>query len=187
MSQDIELWTHEKSGRQYLIPKSLKLPPGAYQITNRDRETMGVQKAHIKGFRAKESEIEAFMQAEIQEALTQVGEVFKGLFDLGKNAMDKMSITDLLEQFINDDDDSDEDSDDSSWDSETEDSEDSSDDSEDDSDFPDNVFVFEGPSEDEDDSDSDFDLDDLGEEFDSLFREFVDGIKEPFNELKQAL
>ena len=126
MSQDIELWTHEKSGRQYLIPKTLKLPPGDYEITNRDRETIGVQKAHIKGFKAKESEIEAFMQAEIQDALTQVGEVFKGLFDLGKNAMGKMNITDLLEQFINDDGDSEEDSDDSSWESDSDESEDDS-------------------------------------------------------------
>lgn len=181
MPQDIELWTHEKSGRQFLIPLSLKLPPGEYKITNRARETIGVQKAHIKGFRAKEEEVEAFMQAEIQEALVQVGEVFKGLFDVGKKALGNVNITEMLQQFIDEDDDSSDD-DDSSWDSEME---DSSDESDSDSAFPDNVFVFEGPSE--EDSESEIDLDDIEGEFDQIFKEFVEGVKEPFDDLKKTV
>jgi len=191
MPQDIELWTHEKSGRQFLIPNSLKLPPGEYQITNRERETIGVQKAHIKGFKAGEKEIEAFMQSEIQEALAQVGDVFKGLFDMGKKALGDMNIAEILQQFIDDDDDSEESSEESSWDSDLDESSDedsdSEEDSDDDSEFPDNVFVFEGPSEDDSEDDSDFDLGDLGAEFDSVFKEFVEDLRAPFNELKQTV
>ena len=45
--------------------------------------------------------------------------------------------------------------------------------------------MFEGPSE--EDSESEFDLNDLGAEFDSIFKDFVEELKEPFNDLKQTV
>ena len=133
MSQEQELWTNKDTGRQFLIPKTVSFPPGDFILVNRNDKTIRTQEAHAAQFEAAEQELEEFMQAEIQEALAQVGQVFKGLFDLGKQAFSGLNLED-----------SEEESSDSSSEEESSEEESSELDTDD---IPENVFEFEGLSE----------------------------------------
>ena len=164
------LWNSTKPPLRYFwVPAGEDVFAGEYPIENGDGEEASVELDSVIPFEISGEEAEAIMMAELEDMTSELGDLFKGLFSLGK----RMINSELM----------DEDSED--WDSEDESDFDEDSSSDEDSDFEDGdldkvISLF-------DDEDSDFeDSSDEGT-LEDLLSQFGDDLEGPLNELRDLI
>ncbi len=176
MSQNRDLWTHKPSGSNYLIPRGIPLEVGAYELTSTSGDQIQVTQPGIQQYLATEAESEQYFEGQIQDALGQVGSLFKDLFQMGAQVFANKAEDELTDAFDQFEDSSEEDS--SS--DESEQSEDQAGDN-----ASDNVHRLHA-----DKNPTGSLLDDLVDPFQELKNVFADGmaeIKTAFSDLKKEL
>lgn len=168
------LWNSIKSPLRYFwVPAGEDVFAGEYQIENGDGEEASVSLESLIPFEIDGEQAEEIMLGELENMTSELGDLFKGLFSLGKRMVNA--------ERMDEDSESDWDSEESDWDSE-----DDSDDSEsdfDDADLEKVISLFDLDSEDDSDEDSDSDPGTI-EDILSQFGEDVEG---PLTELRDLL
>ena len=145
------LWNSIKSHlRYYWVPAGEDVFVGDYQIENGDGEEASVNLESLIPFDIDGEQAEEIMLGELEHMTSELGDLFKGLFSLGK----RMVNADRMDDDSEEDSDSDWDSeDDSDWESE-EDSEEDSDSDFDDADLEKVISLFDLDSEDDSDEEA---------------------------------
>jgi len=159
------LWNSVKTPLRYFwVPAGEDVFVGEYQIENGDGEQASVDVLSLAPFEISNEEAEAIMMKELENMTSELGGLFKGLFNLGK----RMINSELLDENSED------------WDSD-EDS-DSNDDSDEDSEDLDKIIeLF------DEDSDSDDDSDSEDGTLEDLIAQFGNNLDGPLSELRDLI
>ena len=178
------LWNSIKSPLRYFwVPAGEDVFAGEYQIENGDGEEASVDLESLIPFEIDGEQAEEIMLGELENMTSELGDLFKGLFNLGK----RMVNSELREEDSESDWDSEDDSD-SDWDSE-DDSDDSDDDSDsdfDDADLEKVLSLFDLDSEDDSDDSEDESDSDVGS-LEDILSQFGTDVEGPLTELRELL
>jgi hypothetical protein len=174
------LWNSIKSPLRYFwVPAGEDVFAGEYQIENGDGEEASVSLESLIPFEIDGEQAEEIMLGELENMTSELGDLFKGLFSLGKRMVNA--------ERMDEDSDSDSDwdsEDDSDWDSE-DDSDEDSDSDFDDADLEKVISLFDLNSEDDSDEDSEEDADPGSIE--DILSQFGEDIEGPLTELRDLL
>ena len=171
------LWNSIKSPLRYFwVPAGEDVFEGEYRIENGDGEEESVNLESLIPFEIDGEQAEEIMLSELENMTTELGDLFKGLFSLGKRMVNA--------ERMDEDSDSDWDSEesDSDWDSE-DDSDEESDSDFDEADLEKIISLFDLDSDEDSNEDSESDPGTL-EDILSQFGEDVEG---PLTELRDLL
>lgn len=174
------LWNSIKSPLRYFwVPAGEDVFAGEYQIENGDGEEASVDLESIVPFEIDGDQAEEIMLGELENMTTELGDLFKGLFSLGKRMINAEIMDDDSEETDSDWDSEESDSD---WDSES-DSDEESDSEFDDADLEKVISLFDLDS----DEDSDEDSESGPETLEDILSQFGEDVEGPLNELRDLL